>query len=174
MYEAGDHLQRKSFSMSIALRWPTVGEQEGMVALNNDFAVETSVLTAAAMDALIRSAFFVRVAGETEAFCIALDQNAGYHNPNFDWFCGRLQRFVYIDRVVVAERARGRGLARAMYHALRGAAKEAAHTVLCCEVNVDPPNLASDRFHQGFGFSEIGRALLPDRGKTVRYLTLGI
>jgi predicted GNAT superfamily acetyltransferase len=112
--------------------------------------------------------------GENEAFCIALDQSAAYHNPNFDWFRGRLRRFVYIDRVVVADRARGRGLARAMYRALSAAAKEAGHTIVCCEVNIDPPNLASDRFHARFGFSEVGRAVLADRGKTVSYLTLNI
>ena len=31
------------------------------------------------------------------------------------------------------------------------------HTVLCCEINVDPPNVASDRFHGAFGFEEVGR-----------------
>jgi uncharacterized protein len=61
-----------------------------------------------------------------------------------------------------------------MYQALKVAARAAGHTALCCEVNIAPPNPISDRFHERFGFSEIGRALLPDRGKTVRYLMLRI
>jgi predicted GNAT superfamily acetyltransferase len=48
------------------------------------------------------------------------------------------------------------------------------HTVLCCEINVDPPNVASDRFHGAFGFEEVGQAFLAERAKTVRYLSLSI
>jgi predicted GNAT superfamily acetyltransferase len=61
-----------------------------------------------------------------------------------------------------------------MCQALKVAAKAAGHTLLCFEVNIAPPNPISDRFHERFGFSEIGRALLPDRGKTVGYLILRI
>lgn len=44
-----------------------------------------------------------------------------------------------------------------------------AHPVVCCDVNLDPPNPASDSFHAGFGFAEVGRARLAS-GKQVRYL----
>ena len=44
--------------------------------------------------------------------------------------------------------------------------------ILCCEVNIDPPNPVSDAFHAFFGFVEVGWAFLPDRGKSVRYLEL--
>lgn len=160
--------------MGIELRSPQVGDHEAMVALNNEFWAETSVLTVAAMQALIDAAFFVRVAGSMEAFCVALDQDAGYDNPNFNWFRDRFRRFVYVDRVVVAKQAQGLGIAREMYRALRVAARAAGHPVLCCEVNIAPSNPASDRFHEKLGFSEIGQAVLPDRGKTVRYLMLRI
>ena len=160
--------------MGIALRSPRAGDQETMVALNNEFSAETSVLTAAAMQLLIDAAFFVSIAGHMEAFCIALDQDATYDNPNFNWFRDRLQRFVYVDRVVVAKKAQDFGVAREMCQALKVAAKAAGHTLLCFEVNIAPPNPISDRFHERFGFSEIGRALLPDRGKTVGYLILRI
>jgi predicted GNAT superfamily acetyltransferase len=46
--------------------------------------------------------------------------------------------------------------------------------VVCCEVNSDPPNPLSDAFHAALGFREVGRAFLPDRGKSVRYLELGV
>jgi uncharacterized protein len=158
--------------MVIELRSPA--STRAMVALNNEFSAETSVLTAAAMQALIDAAFFVGISGKIDAFCIALDQDAAYNNPNFNWFRGKLQRFVYVDRVVVAKTAQGLGVAREMYQALRVAARAAGHTVLCCEVNISPPNPSSDRFHEKFGFSGIGQARLPDRGKTVRYLMLRI
>ena len=159
-------------STNTELRSPVVGDHEAMVALNNEFSAETSVLSASAMRALIDAAFFVSVAGSMEGFRIALDQAAAYDNPNFNWFRDKLHRFIYVDRVVVAKNARGLGVAGKMYRALTVAAKAAGHTVLCCEVNIAPPNPISDRFHEKFGFSEIGQARLPDRGKTVRYLML--
>jgi predicted GNAT superfamily acetyltransferase len=55
-------------------------------------------------------AFYAARAGTgTEAFIIALDQNAEYANPNFSWFRARYGRFVYVDRVVTAAAARGWG-----------------------------------------------------------------
>ena len=41
--------------------------------------------------------------------------------------------------------------------------------LLCCEVNAEPPNPASDAFHRAMGFAPVGEAFLADRGKTVRY-----
>jgi predicted GNAT superfamily acetyltransferase len=42
--------------------------------------------------------------------------------------------------------------------------------MICCEVNLDPPNPASDAFHASLGFHEIGSAAMSN-GKVVRYLT---
>jgi predicted GNAT superfamily acetyltransferase len=61
-----------------------------------------------------------------------------------------------------------------MYSDLKLASQNAGHSMHCCEINVDPPNLASDRFHEAFGFAEVGSALLAERAKTVRYLALSI
>jgi len=114
------------------------------------------------------------VAGAADAFCIALDQDATYASPNFQWFRARFPRFVYVDRVVVARGAHGRGLGRMLYRALTEAARESGHDRICAEINAVPPNPASDRFHAAFGFTEIGRAELADSGKTVRYVSLSL
>jgi uncharacterized protein len=160
--------------MSTVLRPPDVDDIAAILALNNDSAVETSALDIASLRRLIVSSFYVRLSGQVDAFCIALDQDAHYENVNFDWFRRRYRRFVYIDRVVVAAHARGKGLARKMYRDLKLASRNAGHCVLCCEVNVDPPNPASDRFHAAFGFAEVGSAWLAEYAKTVRYLALSI
>jgi predicted GNAT superfamily acetyltransferase len=81
------------------------------------------------------------------------------------------ERFVYIDRVIVAPSQRGRGLARLLYEDLIAAAARARHVLIGCEVNVEPPNPASDALHAALGFSEVGRAILPGGAKQVRYLT---
>ena len=64
---------------------------------------------------LVGQAFLARRIGELDAFMLALDQDADYDSPNFLWFRDRYPRFVYVDRIVVATRARGRGLARLLY-----------------------------------------------------------
>ena len=62
------------------------------------------------------------------------------------------------------------GLARALYADAFAAARAAGAPVVCCEVNVDPPNPGSDAFHAALDFVEVGRAMLVERKKLVRYL----
>ena len=99
-----------------------------------------------------------------------LDQDAISASPNFQWFKSRYKRFVYVDRVIVAPHKRGFGLARSLYDEVFAAAAEAGHSLVGCEVNVEPPNPISDAFHEALGFTEIGRAALFGGEKVVRYL----
>jgi len=89
------------------------------------------------------------------------------HGPNHAWFLARHRAFLYIDRVVVAAQARGRGWARRLYE---DAAAIAGARPLCCEVNIVPPNEASLAFHERLGFVACGEAADPRNGKRVRYL----
>ena len=143
-----------------------------MLALNQAHVVETSSLDLAGMQALIDQSFYLGTcaAGGAEAFLLAVDQDADYASPNFQWFRARYPRFVYIDRVIVAPSQRQKGWGRRFYTALFEAAAAAGHTVVACEVNAEPPNPASDAFHKALGFAEVGSAVLAGRGKTVRYL----
>ena len=95
-----------------------------------------------------------------EAFLLAFDQAADYDSPNFLWFRDRTPRFVYVDRIVVAPAARGRGHARRLYDDLFAQARRAGHDQVVCEVNSEPANPASDAFHAALGFSEVGRATI--------------
>lgn len=152
------------------LRAPRSSDEPALLALNNAHAEETSLLEPGAFSDLLTNAYRVRMAPECEGFCIALDQDAPYRNPNFAWFASRHERFVYVDRIIVAASARGRGLARCFYEDLMDAMRANGQNILCCEVNLEPPNPGSDRFHAAMGFVEAGRANLTDRGKTVRYM----
>jgi len=139
-----------------------------LVALNNAHAAELSYLSPDRFAALIGEAFLACRIGEADALLIAFDQAAAYDSPNFLWFRDRFDRFVYVDRIVVAPEARGRGLARRLYEHLFDRVRAAGHCRVVCEVNADPPNPASDAFHAALGFVEIGSAPLAN-GKTVRY-----
>jgi predicted GNAT superfamily acetyltransferase len=142
-----------------------------VLALGRESEAETSALDAESLAALVAEAFHVGLCDEGRAaFLIAFDETAGYASPNYQWFRERHARFVYVDRVVVAAAARGRGLARSLYRDLFAVARAADHDLVCCEVNVEPPNPVSDAFHAALGFTEVGQATLAGGGKRVRYL----
>lgn len=146
-------------------------DERAMLALNQAHRRETSSLDHESLRALLEQAFHVGLRNEgRDAFLIAFDQDAGYASPNFQWFKSRYPRFVYIDRVIVAPDRRGRGLASALYEELFAAAAGAGQPLVGCEVNIEPPNPASDAFHEAQGFSEVGRAAIPGARKSVRYL----
>lgn len=157
-------------SACLPMNDPAVDEA-AMLALNRAHVAETSALGAPDLRALLAQAFHVgtRARGR-DAFLIALDQDAAYGSPNFRWFKSRYERFVYVDRLIVAPERRGRGLARSLYEELFAAAVRAGHDLIGCEVNVAPPNPASDALHAALGFREVGGAALAG-AKRVRYLT---
>jgi predicted GNAT superfamily acetyltransferase len=147
-------------------------ELEGLCRLNNQFSAETSPLTEDGMRRLLGMAFYalgVAEGGDPDAMLLAFDQAAPYENPNFEFFRSRHTHFVYIDRMITANHAQRRGLGRRLYEDLFRRAREAGHSIVGCEVNLDPPNPGSDAFHERLGFVEVGQATLK-KGKTVRYL----
>jgi hypothetical protein len=141
-----------------------------LLALNNSHAKELSWLEPERLQYLVREAFLARRIGELDAFLLAFDQDAQYDSPNFLWFRARYKRFVYVDRIVVASSAGGRGCARKLYRDLFEQAVRAGHKRVVCEVNLSPPNPQSDAFHAALGFVEVGSASIHDGAKTVRYL----
>ena len=144
-------------------------EVEAILALNKAHETKTSPLDRSALKSLLENAFYCETADAgKDGFLIAFDQNADYESANFRWFTARYDRFVYVDRVVVAAHARGQGLARAFYAALFDRARAAGHVRVVCEVNLVPPNPGSIAFHNVFGFREVGQAIL-ENGKTVSY-----
>jgi len=155
------------------LPWSAL-ERANMLALNHAHETETSPLDDAALAALLEGAFHASaVAGGRDAFLIAFDEAAAYASPNFLWLKARLSRFVYVDRVVVAAHARGRGIAAALYGDLFRRACDSGRSIVACEVNMVPPNPASDAFHARLGFGEIGQASAGG-AKRVRYLARAV
>lgn len=143
------------------------GDAPWALALNAAFVEMLSPLTPARLEALRRAAWRATAFG-TQAFLLAFDERAAYDSPNFLWFRARYPRFVYIDRVVVAPAARRAGCARALYADLIACAQASGRDLIACEVNLDPPNPASDAFHDSLGFVAVGEAGVG--AKRVRYM----
>ncbi len=131
-------------------------DRAAVMALNNDSAAETTWLDAADLDALLAESVYARGVAPAEALLIAMDQDAAYDSPNFRWLAARLARFVYVDRIIVSSRARGRGLGHGLYDDLAAWALAQGHDRIVCEVNTDPDNPASHAFHLRQGFRPIG------------------
>jgi predicted GNAT superfamily acetyltransferase len=144
-----------------------VDDLDWVLALNNAHAQEVNALERGALAALVEVAERSLVVEGRLAFSIALGEGAPTQGPNHAWFQARYGAFLYVDRIVVAPHARGRGLARQMYEEL---IRDGGARPLCCEVNLLPPNPASLAFHQRLGFQDCGEALDPRNGKRVRYL----
>lgn len=93
--------------------------------------------------------------GRVQGFLLALSEGRDYASPNYRWFASRYPRFVYVDRLVVATEQRGLGIGRQLYASLFAGLGEFAPGV-ACEVNIQPPNPGSLRFHAGLGFQAVG------------------
>ncbi|MFE0014426.1 GNAT family N-acetyltransferase [Mesorhizobium sp. NPDC059054] len=157
--------------MTISLPIEALGgaDEAAVLVLNNENAAELSWLEPEELSALIGTSFSASRIGDLEAFLLTFDQTAAYDSPNFLWFRGRYPRFVYVDRIVVAASARGRGHARRLYEDLFARAAAAGHDIVTCEVNLDPPNPTSDAFHAALGFRAVGEAVIHGGKKAVRY-----
>jgi hypothetical protein len=105
--------------------------------------------------------------GQVIAFLLAFREGAGYDSPNYRWFAARYPAFLYVDRVVVSDAARGRGVGALLYRELFEFAVASAVELVTCEFDLDPPNPVSQRFHASFGFQEVGRQWLDSGRKQV-------
>jgi len=153
----------------IKMRSANTSDIPSIVKLNAAVVDVTSPMDEARCSELMALCTWCIVAdrdGEVTAFVMAMRDGAAYQNGNFAWFSQRLRNFVYIDRVVVGEKARGQGLGRKLYDAVANAARAQDCVIMCAEMNIDPPNDPSLTFHRLRGFGEIGRRRL-DKGVTV-------
>lgn len=57
-----------------------------------------------------------------------------------------------MDRIVVADEYQNLKIGTQMYKHLEDMLKKDKISFLCCEVNVEPPNEGSTRFHKRLGF----------------------
>jgi len=96
--------------------------------------------------------------GEVCAFCITFAPDAPHAGVNHQWFADRFESFVYLDRIAIDSNHQNRGLGALLYQSVEQLMLDSAeHSLLCCEVNLEPPNPGSLRFHKRIGFTEIGQ-----------------
>jgi len=149
---------------------PDLSVRDELLRINNLSTRETSMLTRERFDRMISSARVATFIEPSAAFLLAFAEDDDFDGGHFLWFRSRFDKFLYIDRIVVAADRRRLGLGKCLYADLFKRAEELGHKSVVCEVNLQPPNPISDRFHAAHGFEEVGRATIEDGAKTVRYL----
>ena len=105
--------------------------------------------------------------GVVEAFLLGMGPGRAYDSDNYRWFAERHEDFLYIDRVVVSGDVHGAGLGGALYDYVSDRARERGVPVVVCEVDIEPMNAVSDRFHARRGFVEVGRQRVGESHKLV-------
>jgi uncharacterized protein len=137
---------------SIRADWPRLLE------LNEASVSELSELDEARLELVLSFAYrslVVEHDDEAVGFAIAMAPGVLYDSDNYRWFGENFERFLYLDRVAVAESMRRRGIGAQLYDAMESAAQSFGRMV--CEVNVVPRNETSLAFHASRGYEEIGR-----------------
>lgn len=156
-----------TFMLRGAIRadWPSI------LALNEESVHFLSPMDEAQLADWSAAATYLRViekGGQIAAFLLGFRKGDDYAGVNFAWFSQRYDDLLYVDRVVVSPDFRGRKLADQLYDDLDAFARARGIPRITCEVNVEPPNPVSLRFHEKRGFKEVGREGYA--GKTVSML----
>ena len=149
-----------------------------VLEINNANAPGVSELTLSELETDMKNCLYALAIdnehGEVCAFCITFDPNAPDAGDNHRWFAERYESFVYLDRIAIDSNHQNRGLGALLYQSVEQQMLcSAEHSLLCCEVNLEPPNPGSLRFHQRIGFTEVGQHS-PQKGYVVTLLQKSI
>jgi uncharacterized protein len=166
----------------VIVRDATPDDFAAVLALNEESVAVLSPLDLALLRRLHGWAAYHRVvtdadgaeSGRVAAFLLALREGLAYESQNYIWFTQAHDRFLYIDRVVVARRLQGRGIGSLLYADLLDFAGRSGAGVVTCEFDLRPPNDASRRFHETHGFREVGRQRVAGGSKLVSLRELAV
>jgi predicted GNAT superfamily acetyltransferase len=87
-------------------------------------------------------------------FIFLYDEKTEYDSLNYLYFKSRYQKFLYVDRIIIAAEHQKKGYGQQLYDYVIDTHNP---DIFCCEVNITPPNRQSLSFHQKYGFKEIGQ-----------------
>ena len=127
--------------------------------LNEEFVHVLAPLSPVRLELLHSRASYHRVAIDQDGvagFLLAFGSEARHDSVNFRWFAAHCSGFLYVDRVVVSSRRQGNGAGSLLYEDLFAFARREGYRRITCEIDTDPPNPRSERFHDRFGFREVG------------------
>ncbi len=144
--------------MGVSIRDAVKGDEEFILALNAASTPAVGEMDAQDYADIAGWAHRVLVAeldGKRCGFLILIRPGSAYPSLNYTWFELTFREHLYVDRIAVAETAKGRGVGRALYDEAMKIAAADGDMRLTAEVNVDPPNPDSIAFHERMGFRRL-------------------
>jgi len=106
--------------------------------------------------------------GRPVGFVLTFTPGSAYDGLEFGWFTGTYaDRFLFVERIVVAEEHRRQGIASTVYRAIERSAKPFDRVVT--RVRSDPPDSPGLAFHAARGYVEVGKQRLAN-GATIALL----
>ena len=99
-------------------------------------------------------------------FVLCLSPRTTYESLNYAWFNNKYDDFIYVDRIAVSFDHRGEGIGTKLYEKVVSYSQE-KEVPIAAEVNLNPPNPGSMRFHNRFGFEEVGTLLHKEKSVTM-------
>jgi len=154
----------------VTIRQAAKTDFEDILALNEELAQYLSHLTMEKLEHLYDEAamkLVVEEDGKFAGFLLGFREGADYDSVNYTWFESHYPTFLYVDRIVITPDTQSGGLGSALYREVFRTAQEANVPVVTAEYNVMPPNVISEKFHNRFGFKEVGRQKIADGEKIV-------
>ncbi len=148
--------------MSIIIRDVREHELDSVLAMNNAAGIGILPMDAAKVRFFWENADYFRVAevdGLIAGFLIAVSHDAAHDSSNFLWFRERCEKFLYIDRIVIAIARRSVGVGRVFYGDVQSFA-EVRYPHLAAEVFIENDNHPALIFHGSFGFREVGQHVM--------------
>jgi uncharacterized protein len=133
---------------------------ERVLDLNQRCTPHVGGLTTERLEQLLARSELALVArsdGDLAGFLIALGPGTDYDSPNYRWFSNERRSFTYVDRIAVEPGTHRSGIGSSLYRHVFAHAAAVGSERVTCEVNLDPPNPVSQRFHAALGFVEVGR-----------------
>jgi len=147
----------------VKLRPLTAADYAAVLALNATAEGLVEPLGADRLDWLrliAAHAAVVDLDGRPAGFVLTFTPGSAYDSLEFEWFTQTYaDRFLYIERIVVAAEHRREGIATQVYRAIERAARPFDRTVT--RVRSDPPDEAGLAFHASRGYVEVGKQRLP-------------
>lgn len=154
----------------IIVRKFEIKDRDRLLELNHESVHFLSPLTKDKLNSLVSQSEMlnvVEVDGVVEAFVLTLREGKEYDSINYLWFSDNYDHFLYVDRVVVSLKMHGKGLGKILYNSVFTHAKETDVPFVTAEIDISPPNPGSLKFHEKFGFKEVGRQTVAQGKKSV-------
>lgn len=143
---------------------------EQLLAMNSQFVHWLSPLDPARLNWTLARADYARQVKDGAGILIAYPSNVDYpDHKNINWLSAHLDRFYYIDRIIISEALQGQGLGHKLYDDVEKHARKNGFKWIACEVNTKPNNPGSHRFHLSRGYDVMGAADYPDFDAALRY-----